>query len=839
MSETEPIVLDHASWTQHELLMHIIQRYFDLGNEAMAGQAWEARAKGGRSDSAAIADLNNQLFALGYLAMLDEGDPAILSIAPHPEDQPIIPNWQMGVVWAMMAGFLTLIGTAWLTQYHPDAMAFDGDLLRQAALQMAFPMLLILALASEGRRRMAAYFGVDIGHVVPIAFPILSASWPFGLAGVLSQRRADLTPIPNRRALAMIEFTTPLILFLGGTVLTLVGLHLTPVEPPNLTSAPIAFQNNPLITILSLDWLGETLWIRLQWIHLTGLAGIGLTLVGWTLLLPIPGLPGDRLLHAIFGPAQMSDSNRQTSIFVAMLAAMVIIFSETEYMPWLIIAVLGAMRRFSPETTPAPLIINEALVPSAEERSRYAALLVFVLVAGFPGMYPSYNIPDWDGALDTTDWADELHLNLSNSHDLTLDLAPAGMAPVSGWLQLRLEGENSVAWEITSPQFNTDGYHRFDGVTQHSPSTLSATITPPNVALDNPSMTPDTAMWLRILIDVEGHIEEHLITLLPAEVTSPIDPLWLLIEDTDTPRICVSVDKVDDRPAHLSLTNPFWEFEAVNEGETEGETAGGTDGAERETAAEKNLTESGLHDICLRGYPGALQSSFATDEYQRVMGPTLTLDFEDGEQIIWSMPVNGTEARLQISESQWHLPYWMSETSSYTISFGAEGSAFCPSSQIHPEMDVSAAWNWTFHERSTILIPAGVLSDGTLHFESEGWLAFCQEGALVRSYQVVEGDDVLVMPGELERGLQTSQNVIVNRENHSLYVRVEWSGDAPDSDVWDVSIPDVVEADSEVSIDVQSSGDLSLYRAVWITASDGDITVHLAARCPVDGCEVS
>lgn len=816
MSEAEPIVLDHSSWTQQDLLLHIIQRYFDLGNEALAGHAWESRAKGGRSDSAALADLNSQLYPLGFLAMLDEGDPPIISIAPHPEDQPIIPNWQMGVVWAMMAGFLTLIGTTWLGQYNPDAVPFDGGLIKDAALQMALPILLVLALASEARRRIAARFGVEIGHIVPIAFPILSASWPFGLAGVLSQRRPDLTPIPNRRALAMIEFSAPLVLFFGGTALTLIGLHLTPVEPPNLTAAPIAFQNNPLLTILSLDWFGESLWIRLQWIHLTGLAGIGLTLLGWTLLLPIPGLPGDRLLHAILGPEQMSDSSRQTSMFITMLAAMVLIFAKTEYMPWLIIAALGAMRRFSPENTPAPLIINEALVPSQAERSRYAAILVFILIAGFPGMYPSYNIPQWDGGLDTEAWVDEIHLTLAETYNLSLDLTPEGVVPVSGWLQLRLEGENSQSWQISSPQFNEDGFHRFDGVTQNSPATLSATITPPDIALDNPDLSPDTAMWLRILVDVEGHIEEHLITLLHPEATAPIDPLWLLIEDTETPRICMSVDKVDNRSANLALTNPFWEFE--------GET---------------NLTDPGLHDVCLRGYPGALESSTSHDEYQRIMGPELALEFDDGERIIWLMPVNGTEARLQVLDSQWQMPYWMAANSPYTISFAAEGTAFCPSSQIHPEMDTSGSWNWTFHERSTILIPAGDLGEGTLHFGEEGWLAFCQDGVLLRSYEIGEGEDVLLSSGEVGRGLQTSQNIIVNRENHSLSVRVEWSGDSPESDVWNVSIPDQVEAHSEVPIEIQSSGSLSLYRAVWVTVSDGDITVHLAARCPVDGCEVS
>ena len=815
MSKPEGIVLDHSSWNLKELLLLIIQRYFDLGNEVLDGQAWEARAKAGRSDSEALIELNSEFEPLGYLAMLDEGNPPILSIAPYPDDQQIIPNWQMSLVWLMMAGFLTLIGSAWLQQYHLDATAFDSDLLRESVLYMALPMMLALGLASEARRRMAAHFGVDIGHVVPLAFPIMSPSWPFGLAGVLSQRRPDLLPIPNRRALALIEFTAPVVIFSTGTLLTLLGLHLTPLEPPELSSAPIAFQNNPLITLLAHDWLGDSLWIKLQWIHLTGLTGIGLTLLGWTLLLPIPGLPGDRIMHALIGPAKMSDSSRQTTIFIAMLAAMVVVFANTDYMPWLLIVALGAMRRFSPENSPSPLVVDESLIPSSETRNRFIAILLFVMIAGFPGMTPSYALADWDGGLDTSGWDDEIDLTISETYNLSLELTPAGVTEVSGWLQFRLEGENAHAWEISSPQFNEFGFHRFDGVTQSSEAMVSITITPLDIALDNPTFVPDTSMLLRILIDVEGHIDEHLTVLLHPTTTSPIDPLWLLIEDTETPRICVSVDKVDSTPANLALTNPFWEFEN-----------------------ETNLTEAGLHDVCLRGHKGALQSSPYHDEYRRLMGPVLALEYDDGEHILWWMPINGTEIELRVSDQDWGLPYWLASNLPYTITYGVTGNAFCPSSIIVPEMETSGPWNWTFSDRSTIMIPAGDNGDGTLYFESAGWLAFCQMGDMMRSYRLVEGEDVLLVPGDLDSGLTLSQYVIVNRENTSMDVRVEWTGDAPSSDVWEVSIPDFVEAHSDVVIDISPSGELSLYRAAWVSVDEGEITVHLAARCPVDGCEV-
>ena len=815
MSEAEPIVLDHTAWTQQDLLLHIIHRYFDLGDEVMTRQAWEVRAKSGRTDSEALIQLNKELEPLGYLSMLDRGNPPILSISNYPVSPQIIANWQLSLVWLMMAGFLTMIGSTWLGRLDSTSTELDSELLRESMIFFTIPLMLVLAIASETRRRIAQKHGLNIGHVVPIAFPILAISWPFGLAGLLSQRRADLIPIPNRRVLAIIELSVPLILFVSGSFLTIIGINLTPLEPPALSSqAPIGFTSNTLITILTLDWLGDDLLIKLQWIHPTGLAGIGLTLIGWVLLLPIPGFPGDRLLHALIGPAEMSEGNRQTGFFILMLGAMVFIFANTEYLPWLLIAAIAAMRRFSPENSPPPLVVDESLVPSNQELSGFGAIFVFVLIMGFPGLNPSFAITEWDEGLDTSEWEHEIELNLSKTYNLTLDLTPEGLKPVSGWLQLRIEGENSQSWQISSDQFNDNGIYRFDDITQNSPGELSVTITPMNIAQNNPNLIPDTSMWLRILVDVNGHIDEHLIVLRNPDATSPIDPLWILVEDTKTPRICMSVQKVDNRNATLVLSNPYWEFENNT-----------------------NLTSPGLHDVCLRGYEGALQSSPYVDEYRRVMGPALALDFEDGERIIWWMPVDGTEAELQISDSGWKIPDWFSRNSNYTITYASEGSAFCPSTEVIPEMETNTNWNYSFSNRSSIRVPSSSSGYGTLFFESEGWLAFCKDGVLIRSYVISEGDDVVLIEGDIGQHLSSTDYIVSNRMNKTLPVTVSWTGDSPNSDVWAVSIPNEIAPNSELMMIIEAVGSTNLYRSVWFTVEDGEITVNLAARCPVDGCE--
>ena len=154
-----------------------------------------------------------------------------------------------------------------------------------------------------------------------------------------------------------------------------------------------------------------------------------------------------------------------------------------------------------------------------------------------------------------------------------------------------------------------------------------------------------------------------------------------------------------------------------------------------------------------------------------------------------------------------------------------------------PEMEIGETWNWTFSDHSSIRIPAGQLGSGTLYFDSSGWLAFCKEGVMFHSYSIVEGDDVVIRGGDVGIHLESPEYLISNRMNQTLPITVSWTGDSPESDVWDVSIPDEIEANSEVSISILTAGTTPLYRAVWITAQSSEITVHLAARCPVDGCE--
>ncbi len=788
MSEHESLVLDHHAWNQQELLQYVIERHFILGNEIVTGVAWQAQARGGISDSDALVELNSHLEELGWLAMLDAGQPNILSIAPYPVSEPMIPNWQNIAVWSMMAGFLTLVGSVWQLRFNPDAASFDQDILRNSIIQFSLPIMFVLFLASDIRKRTASHFGIEIGHIVPIAFPIVSPIWPFGIAGLLSQRRADLTPMPDRKSLGLIELIAPLILFLCGTILTVIGLSLTPSEPPNLSEMPIAFQNNSLVTILSLEWLGDDLWLRLQWPHLSALAGIGLSLVGWTLLLPVPGLPGDRLLHSIIGPNEMSNPERQTPIFIATLAAMVLIFVNTEYWPWLLIGALAAMRRFSPENTPSPLIVDAAKGLSDEDRMKFSAIMVFVLLTGFPGMNPTYEISDWDEGLSTESWPE--YVAFENGHaEVNLLLEPAGVVSVSGWLQMRVEGDPLGNWQIESECLDERAVCRFDDVSQASHEEFSF----------NLSRTVDAspqAFRLVILIDVDGHVDEHSIVFQPTGVTTSIDPLWVMVEDTETPRICVEILVAEGDYVNLTNSNQFWSFE-------------------NETSL-----AAGLHDLCVRGHEGAMFSQERSPDSYFTMGPEITISRLNESNDILVMPIEDSQIRRAFSDGEWQFPS-SNRPYEFSITRGESGSAFCPSTNVIAGVNSTGEWKIELSDQSSIIIPENSLGVGTLQMNGPGWLAICDDTNMLSWYSMVEGPDVLS---------NYDEDIIFNRENYSMPISLDWTGDAAGSDFWDVSVPSEVSAMSSVQVNITSNGDPEASLVYWVTTGDDGITLNLAAR---------
>ena len=805
MSDPKPIVIDTETWGARELYEVISSRYFVLGNEGAISASWEVRGLDGKSTSDQLVRLNRHLEPLGMVGILGDSNPPVLSIAHYPSSQSVLRTWQQVIVWFLMAAFMTMVGASWLARYDSGSSALQAGAFGQSALFFSLPIVTSLLVASQLRSIVAKRYGVVIGHIVPIVFPIPTPSWPFGIIGAMGQRRADLVPMPNRKALGLIEIVVPLTLFVAGTALTIIGLSVTSSTPPSLEEAPVVFEANAIVQILSASWLGEDFAIRLQWLHPTGIAGIGLSIVGWGLMLPIPGFPGDRVLHSLIGPSEMRDSSIQTSIFVVMLAVLVLVFATSDYIPWIFLAAIGAWQRFSPESVPQPFVVDEYAELGDRMRGRLASMVLIVLIAGFPGMMPSNLLEGYDAGLSTESWPDELEVRSGEELSFSLVLEPEGVLPVTGWLQMRIEGTMSGEWEISSECLDSVGTCPFSGVIQaNMDEVFPIAITPPGTGV-----LPHS---LRILIDVQGNQKEHVIRLVHVDSTAPLQPLWSLVEDGVTPLICIDVRISEGDAGNLTAVDPYWGFE--------------------------NETDllPGQQEICMRGHEGAIQSSENMDEQYRKFGPEIVFERHNGSNESWSLAIEGSEPAMHVLGGEWTIPSWFADSPEYVINHADSGSAFCPSSEMAAEVDSSENWTRALEDYSPIRIIGDRRGNGTLGLGDAGWMAVCTGDGLVESYRIVEGVDVLVYPSSIGRGLSASEFTIHNRGDEQLPVSVEWHGDSPDSNIWDIHIPDSVGPAGSAVVEASPKGSPLLIRALWVSADEAGIVVHLAARCPTGGC---
>ena len=799
MSETTTHLLDTETWGDIELLEVICSRYFLLGGQGLSELSWEVNGRDGRDPSECLLSLNRHLKSLSMIAVLDEGDPPVMSVGSLPTQPVVMPSWQQSLVWVLAASFTTLSGSLWISSMEPGQQPFDSSILQTAIVFFTLPVIGSILLASYARIFVAKAFEVENSHLIPLAFPVFSPEWPFSLVSAIGQTRSDLHPVPNRRALGMIELTAPAMMFVCGTVLTIIGLGLTPVQPPAYEASPVAVDLNLISEFLGSILVEPHTLLRLQWLHPTGLAGVALSIVGWALLLPIPGFPGDRILHSLLGPADMQDDRNQTSIFIFTLGFVLLIFISTEYWPWLLLAAIAAWRRFSPEHMPEPFVVDEYASLDEIPMRQIATLAIAILLLGYPGLEPSSQIEEWDAGISTEEWPISMTFD-EEITQLKLPLEPSGIMPVSGWLQIRLEGATDAGWQINSECLDERGVCRFDDITQASPGSVE-------IELSRDSTEPSNLTFrLVVLIDVENQVSEHSVLFRSADSTSSIDPLWVMVEDTSTPRICVELSVSEGDYVNLSINNPFWSFEN-----------------------ETSLAE-GPHDLCLRGQVGAIQSLPQRDEQHLVIGPPIIIHREGQPDEILLMSIEDTLPRMHVSGGEWVIPEWFGPEEGYTIARGESGSVFCPSSNAIADVDTSDNWSRDLADRSAIAISQAGPGNGTLRFSALGWLAVCDDTTLLSAYQVIEGPDLVTGSGLPNSRLSEGELRIVNRENTTFSLSVDWAGDAVNWDNWDVSVPSQIAPNSQALGTISVEETTSAIWASWISIEDDEITLHFSAR---------
>ena len=793
----EEILVDSETWGTRELLEVIASRFFDLGSEGAYPNSWEVRGKDDMGVGEQLLQLNTHLEPMGLVGSLEDSNPPVMTISRAPLGSSVMRGSQQVALWVVMAAFMTLVGEHWVSEYEyggPGANEFG-----QSFFFFTAPVILSLLIASYCRVIVARRFEVEVGHIAPIVFPI-PTWWPFGIVGSLGQRKPDLVPMPNRQALGSIEVAVPVVLFLSGSILTILGLMMTPSNPPELTGAPTVFDTNLITGYLVESWMGGESGIRLQWLHPTGIAGIGLAIVGWGLMLPIPGLPGDRLLHAIIGPSEMRGGSTQTSIFLIVLFVMVIVFATAQWTPWIFLAFVAAWQRFNPDSLPQPIVLDEHFGLEERHRSRFVAIAAIVLLAGMPGTVPSYEMEDYDSGVSTETWPEELLFETGEELEFSLLLEPRGVMPVSGWLQFRVEGVEPTEWGLNYSCSASSDICRFDGLTQKENLELSVSITPPKGVF--------TPHLLKILVDVSGFEVEHSIKLSSLSNGSFSEPFWELREDSGSPIIC---NVMDTEGGRLVIDGPYWD--SMND---------------------SNISE-GSQEICLQGHEGAIQNSDSFDDQGRAFGPEFYLI--RGNETIgpWTLPINGSERFIQVSGGSWAIPSDFAVVGD-TLVHSDFGSPFCQSGDVAKQVNTDSNWSEEMGNYSAIRLTGNLSGEGSIGVGNGGWLAKCNSDGTMEAFRIRDSVDVYVHPSGLDRGIDTEEFVIFNREKTRMDLALEWHGDSPQSGIWEVTMNDWVDGGNSTVITVKAVGLSELERAVWVTADDSGITIHLSARCPSEGC---
>jgi hypothetical protein len=803
MSEIKSIVIDKETWNQRELLETICGRYFVIGNQSsISDMSWEINGRDNENISSCLIQLNKHLKPLSMLGLLDEGNPPILTVISYPVDPVNVPLWQQSLIWLTMFSFTTLAGSYWISQFQISDSLITYALIQESLIYFSIPIFLVTFFANILRKYSASFFEVDVGNLVPIAFPLISPFWPFGIVGIFGQKRVDAIPYPNRRSLGIIESSSPFVFLISGAILSLIGLNLTSSSPPESVSEPLSLTLNIIADLIANLFIGSDISVKLQWVHPLALAGMGLSTIGWILFLPIPGFPGDRILYSLIGPKDLESSENETSIFLVTLGMMCIVFLKTTFWPWLILASLASWRRFSGEHIPMALVVDEASGIDTKFRNIFATIVVASLLFGFPGLHPVKEISEWDSGLDVTSWDVELSSDEWNGSSNLFNLEPLGVIPISGSIQVLIDGDNE-RWSIDSECFIMGLICNFEDISQSNTGVFNFSI------YDNEpgDMTP---VQMRFIVESQGIRLEHILAVKYDGVTSP-GPVWYRDADMPNSRICNTVEVIGNQSGNLSVSeNPFWSFE------------------------ESNFISQGVNELCLISEKGGWESleigNSGISGYR--MAPVIEFNQDDGTKKLWDLPINDSYVGIYVSPDDGIA---LGIQAGQILFSDTYGSPVCPSNNMIPTLDSNSEENFTLASGYPLIVD-GDYNGRSILLPENGWLVNCNT---VNSFSrvIISGLDLDIGGSVLtDSGLSFSDLTINSRVENDITLILDVSSNLRDDDSLNISVPNLILANGSADINIDLNDNTDAWRVFWISQESDSLTLHFVSKCPIGGC---
>lgn len=703
MSEDEkqlkPLLLQKKAWSSLELLEHIIDRHFRrLRDELGPFPSWQVTPIEGTA-SEAIAQLDEHLHKHGWRALLDVGEPYVLTLIDfpsdrHPEQTPLVQT----LFWVLATVFSLTLGASWISYQDSSVEWYDNAVLQSSAMYFCGPLMAVIGLTSIIRKNVFQKHGVDAGNFLVAISPIMFFGkaviiWPFGLFFFMNQKFMQTVAWSNRRGMLISSVVTPMCFIISGLFFSIVGILMTANNPIDFTGVPAIIQLNSITNlIVSFFITPEEIAVRTVWLHPLALAGQSLMTFGWILLLPIPGFPGYRLIWAIFGRETMTDSSTEFALYGLFLFAGVTVLLTSGYIPWLIVISLGVWRMFNEQSiTSAGLIVDDVTELESNYGFRVFISLAFTLMLTFPGLAAVAPYENWEEGL-ALDWVDELELQVDEEWSHTLDFEVVGISQrfvqVSVWADpprpdwnLAIEcGSESLTLPTICDVGDVDLLN--DGV-----ATISASIS------NNSTMLLPTV--LHFIVDADSERSVKTIALNPESSISPIKAHWRIEPTFDGLMACTNLTFSGQQIAgNLSTPSLLWSVTAP------------TDGI---------FTTDSEPEICLSG-PNHGRMVLESDDF----GQTLPLSFisDEGEEFEWPLRLQNPTSVLPIPTEGWWLdgkseqtPSWLSAGSH--VAWG-EGNGVCTNIAREPGL-VDGVATWNIETKKEVIIP-DVDGDNQMHF---------------------------------------------------------------------------------------------------------------------------
>ena len=775
-----PMQAHRNAWNESDLLRRIVARYFPIQGE-MGGfwPSWVVDEPANSDVHQELDALNQHLAKLSWNARLIPADPWMVQILPLPSQQ-FVPRQIHFILWTLALLSTTVAGASWIGGARPVGGWFHDSTYIDSLILYSIPLLGVVLLASILQVRVARKRGMRIGGIVPV-FALPMWFWPFGLLALPSLPRMDARVWKDRTDLGIISLIAPLTLLLGGTILAVVGVILTP-SLIHLSSSPTLI-DLPLLPQLLILGFVEDISMRMVWPHPFVLAGLTLLMFGWLLLLPVPTLSGGRLLISRMG-VQAARSMSTQGMVLLMCMVIGFLFSAFSqggiWIPVLLFAFGMVLTRGG--DTSNPIILDDSREMDEMTFRRIGIFFFLGLILAMPASTPITIIDDWEGELEVS-WPEGaiLYDDQGNSN-LSINIKNTGLTEIA--IDVEIEGLDATKWSVN----NTCSLEECSSILPLEKMDITFTF---SALQDNPAPS-------ELLLIVGGQSQQYMLTK-SGIVTILSD--WENQGDYESPELCASIVIPAENQINITDVNDLGIV----------------------TPATIQIVNS--EQICIEGEAGLIQEISQK-------GIPLAIEAE-GEWMNMSMLYEETRM-LVISSDGWVIDTDEVTNWPQTIPFSAGDilttESYCPtdSTPTTPPIPLEGEWIWDMRVISTAQIPV-VTNSTPLRFKAEDSILACNLGATLPNdiWNVTQGPNILLWKnGSLIRdwqGLSINGNFTLESGHfENLTIQLRYHGDG---ERMSVSEERLLTAGNSLEISLSESIDSGW---AWLELDSGQIELHIA-----------